>query len=110
MEGLLASFNSATNGLPYNPNGPTGPTLDGFPINWVGVMPVYDNVNNHFNQYQAVFGDLSYWYFGERGSLRADVSNDIYFATDEVGVRFLERFDTQLMADQSCAVLQLSAS
>jgi len=31
-------------------------------------------------------------------------------ATDEVGIRFLERFDPELMSDQSNAVLQLSAS
>jgi len=42
--------------------------------------------------------------------MRADVSNDIYFATDEIGIRFLERFDPELMADQSNAVLQLTAS
>src|SRR5258705_2546162 len=41
--------------------------------------------------------------------VRVDVSNDIYFATDEVGIRFLERFDPELMADPSCAVLQLAA-
>lgn len=110
MEGLLCSYNSATNATPYIAQGPNGPTLDGFPIRWVGVMPVYDNASNHFNQYQAVFGDLSYWYLGERGSMRVDVSNDIYFATDEVGIRFLERFDPELMADQSNAVLQLSAT
>ena len=41
--------------------------------------------------------------------MRVDVSNDIYFATDEVGVRFLEPIDSELMADQSNAVLQLAA-
>ena len=110
METLLSTFNSATNATPYIAQGANGPTLDGFPIRWVGVLPVYDNANNHFSQYQVVFGDLTYWYLGERGSMRVDVSNDIYFATDEVGIRFLERFDPELMADQSNAVLQLSAS
>jgi HK97 family phage major capsid protein len=109
MEALLVSFNTSATVTPYIANGPNGPTLDGFPIRWVGVMPVYENVA-HLSQYQAVFGDLSYWYLGERGSMRVDVSNDIYFATDEVGVRFLERFDPELMADQSNAVLQLAAS
>jgi HK97 family phage major capsid protein len=109
MEALLVTFNSATNATPYIASGPNGPTLDGFPIRWVGVMPVFDSTV-HLNQYQAVFGDLSYWYLGERGSMRVDVSNDIYFATDEVGIRFLERFDPELMADQSNAVLQLAAS
>ena len=109
MEALLVTFNTSATVTPYIANGPGGPTLDGFPIRWVGVMPVYDTTV-HLNQYQAVFGDLSYWYLGERGSMRVDVSNDIYFATDEVGVRFLERFDPELMADASCSVLQLAAS
>jgi len=38
MEALLVSFNSATNATPYIASGPNGPTLDGFPIRWVGVM------------------------------------------------------------------------
>jgi len=42
--------------------------------------------------------------------MRVDVSNDIYFATEEVGVRFLDCLDPELMADPSCAVLQLAAS
>jgi hypothetical protein len=42
--------------------------------------------------------------------MRVDVSNDVYFASDEIAIRFLERFDPQLMADQSCALLQLAAS
>jgi HK97 family phage major capsid protein len=109
MEALLVTFNTSATVTPYMPSGPGGPTLDGFPIRWVGVLPVYDTTV-HINQYQAVFGDLSYWYLGERGSMRVDVSNEIYFATDEVGIRFLERFDPELMADQSCAVLQLAAS
>jgi HK97 family phage major capsid protein len=109
MEALLVTFNTSATVTPYIASGPNGPTLDGFPIRWVGVMPVYDTTV-HLNQYQVVFGDLSYWYLGERGSMRVDVSNDIYFATDEVGIRFLERFDPELMADQACAVLQLAAS
>jgi HK97 family phage major capsid protein len=109
MEALLVTYNTSTTVMPYKDSGPNGPTLDGFPIRWVGVLPIYDTTV-HLNQYQAVFGDLSYWYLGERGSMRVDVSNDIYFATDEVGIRFLERFDPELMADQSNAVLQLAAS
>jgi hypothetical protein len=39
-----------------------------------------------------------------------DVSNEVYFATDEIGVRFLERFVPKPMADDANAVLQLAAS
>lgn len=109
MEALLASFNGSTNGTVFvrQPDGRA--TLDGFPINWIGAMPVYDSTA-HVNQYQATFGDLSFWYFGERGQVRVDISNDIYFATDEIGVRFLERFVPKSMADTANAVLQLAAS
>jgi HK97 family phage major capsid protein len=109
MESFLAGFNNATNLTPYVANGPSGPRLDGFPIRWIGVMPIYDT-SAHVSQYQAYFGDQSYWYFGERSPIDVQVSRDVYFATDEVGIRALERFDIQLMADSATAVLQLAAS
>ena len=107
MEVLLSGFNNSTL-MPYRNEGGRA-TLDGFPINWVPVLPVYDS-SVHLSQYQATFGDLEYWYFGERGSVRVDVSNEVYFATDEIGVRFLERFVPKPMADDANAVLQLAAS
>jgi HK97 family phage major capsid protein len=109
MEGFLAGLNSATNLTPYVASGPNGPRLDGFPIRWIGVMPIYDTIA-HVNQYQVYFGDQSYWYFGERSSLDIQVSRDVYFTSDEVGIRALERFDIQLMADAATTVLQLAAS
>ena len=72
-------------------------------------MPIYDQ-SAHLSQYQVCFGDHSYWYFGERSGLDVQISRDVYFATDEVGIRALERFDIELMADQATAVLQLAAS
>ena len=109
MESFLAGLNNATNLTPYVANGPNGPRLDGFPIRWIGVMPIFDT-SAHVSQYQVYFGDQSYWYFGERNPLDVQVSRDVYFATDEVGIRALERFDIQLMADSATAVLQLAAS
>jgi HK97 family phage major capsid protein len=109
MEAHLASLNNQTNLSPYVPMGPNGPTLDGFPIRWVGVMPIYDTTA-HLNQYQVVFGDLSYWYFGLRNDLDVQSSRDVYFATDEIGIRALERFSVQLLANNAAAVLQLAAS
>jgi HK97 family phage major capsid protein len=109
MESFLAGLNNATNLTPYVANGQNGPTLDGFPVRWIGVMPIFDQVA-HNNQYQVYFGDQSYWYFGERTGLDIQASRDVYFATDEVGIRALERFDIQLMADNATAVLQLAAS
>jgi len=109
MENFLAGLNNSTNLTPYVPNGQNGPTFDGFPVRWIGVMPIFDT-SAHTNQYQVYFGDHSYWYFGERTGLDIQQSRDVYFATDEVGIRALERFDIQLMADNATAVLQLAAS
>jgi hypothetical protein len=53
---------------------------------------------------------LSYWYFGERSSVSMDVSREVFFATDELAVRALERFTVQLMASDAVAALQLAAS
>ena len=63
-------------------------------------MPVYDTAI-HLSQYQVAFGELSYWYFGLRKDVSVDVSRDVYFATDEIGMRALERFDCQLLADNA---------
>jgi len=37
MEAHLSSFNTSTY-VPYVASGPNGPTFEGFPIKWVGVM------------------------------------------------------------------------
>lgn len=108
MEVLLRSFNSAS----YAPfvtsfNGQS--SFEGFPVRWVGVLPVYDSVI-HVNQIQGSFGDLSYWYLGERSSLSVETSREVYFATDELAVRALERFTVAPMASDAMATLQLAAS
>jgi HK97 family phage major capsid protein len=108
MEGLLSGFNSGgTN--PYNPQGLGGPRLDGYLIRFVGNLLPF-STTAQVNKYPLVFGDLSYWYFGEVGSAEIAVSRDVYFATDEVAIRALERFDVHSMADTAMAVLQLAAS
>ncbi len=110
MEVLLNQLNANVNfDKPYVPMGPNGPTFDGFPVRWVGTMPVY-GTTAQINQYQIGFGDLSYWYFGERRGLDVQTSNEVFFATDEIGVRALERFDVQALNDNAFAVLQLAAS
>jgi len=108
MEALLRSFNVGSY-VPFvvGPNGQA--TFEGFPVRWVGVLPVYDS-NAHVSQVQGAFGDMSYWYFGERSSVSMDVSREVFFATDELAVRALERFTVQLMASDAVAALQLAAS
>lgn len=106
-ESFLSGMNTTTN-KPYIASGPNGPTFDGFPIRWIGVMPVYDTTA-HASQYQIYFGDMTYWFLGERGYPDIATSRDVFFATDEVAMRGLERFDWQLMADAAMAVLQLGS-
>lgn len=108
MEALLRSFNSATY-CPFvvGPNGQA--TFEGYPVRWVGVLPVYDSTA-HVSQVQGSFGDLSYWYLGERASLSVETSREVFFATDELAVRALERFTVALMANDAMSALQLAAS
>jgi HK97 family phage major capsid protein len=109
MEALFVSYNTSATVTPYLAMGPNGPTLDGFPIRWVPVLPVY-NTTAAANQYQALFGDMSYWYLGDRNQLTVDTSRDVYFATDEIGIRALERFDVEAMASKAIGVMKLAAS
>lgn len=106
FEGLLAGFNSSGN-KPYNPNAQiqgtgsqpfiVGPTLDGFPIRWVDVMPVF-STSDVVSTVHVLFGDLSFQYLGVRDGMRFDTSKEAGFTTDEILVRALERMTTGLMA------------
>jgi HK97 family phage major capsid protein len=110
MEALLVSFNTSATVTPYitASNGREA-TLDGFPVRWVGVMPIKDTAA-HVNQVQALFGAHSFWYLGERRMLQVETSREVYFATDEIGIRALERFDVEAMAIDAMGALALSAS
>ncbi len=90
MEALLRSFNSSTY-TPFVVGPDRSATFEGFPVRWVGVLPVYDTTA-HASQIQGAFGDLSYWYLGERSALSMEISREVFFATDELAVRALERF------------------
>jgi len=109
MEALLVSFNTSATVVPYQRKADGSATLDGFPIVWVPVMPVYQLAANA-SAYQVYFGDLSWWYFGERSILDVMTSRDVYFATDEIGIRALERFDIHQMGQASTGALQLAAA
>jgi HK97 family phage major capsid protein len=107
MEPLLRSFNKYPNFVIFtNENGK--PMFDGWPIRWIGVSAANDG-NAKAGQYAAFFGDLSYWYLGERGSVRVEVSKEVFFATDELAMRALERIDIEAMATDAMAALQLGA-
>jgi HK97 family phage major capsid protein len=110
MEALLSTYNTSATVTPYRPaHGSQPATLDGFPIRWCGVMQPY-KTTAAASTFLAFFGDLSYWYLGERLQPRIETSRDVYFATDEIGMRAVERIDVQAMAPDAMSALETAAS
>jgi HK97 family phage major capsid protein len=107
MEPLLRSFNKYPNFVVFtNENGK--PMFDGWPVRWIGVGATNDGTAQP-SAFAGYFGDLSYWFLGERGSVRVEVSKEVFFATDEIAMRALERIDVEAMAVDAMATLQLGA-
>ena len=110
MEALLVTFNTINQPLIYRPaQGGQPATLDGFPIRWTAVFQAYDTVAAA-GTYLAAFGELSYWYLGERMQPRVETSREVYFATDEIGLRAIERIDVQPLAPDAMTALQTAAA
>jgi HK97 family phage major capsid protein len=109
FEPLLRSFNKYPNFIVFETvNGK--PMLDGWPVRWIGVSQPYSATAVAPNAPLAFFGDLSYWYIGERGLPRVEVSREVFFATDELALRALERIDVEAMAIDAMATLMTAAS
>lgn len=108
FEQHLAGLNTAGD-RPYIAMGVQGASLDGFPIRWVDAMPAYSTSSNASKVF-ALFGDLSFQYLGVRQGVSLDVSKEVYFATDELGIRALERLTIGLMATGAVAGLETAAS
>lgn len=89
---------------PYLANGINGASLDGFPIRWVDVMPVWSNTDTSGLGF-GLFGDVSYQYLGVRKGLEIATSKEAGFTTDEILVRGLERFTIGKMAVGAVAVV-----
>jgi HK97 family phage major capsid protein len=110
FEALLVSFNTSATVQPYQRATSSSPaTLDGFPIVWVNVMPVY-TASVVVSTGYVLFGDASYQYLGLRNGIRFDTSREAGFTTDEILVRALERMTVGLMASKAVAVLLTDAS
>jgi HK97 family phage major capsid protein len=107
LESLLVTFNTIGAPQIYIParNGQAA-TLDGFPIRWIGVSAA-NTGNAQPNAFMAFFGDLSFWYLGERGTPRVEISREVFFQTDELAMRALERIDVEGMAIDAMAAMQL---
>jgi hypothetical protein len=58
----------------------------------------------------AVFGALSFWWLGEHGTPRMDTSEHVWFANDQLAVRFIEEIDFDYAASDATAALITAAS
>ncbi len=82
--------------------------LDGYPIVWTDVLTLYGTAATP-DLPLAVFGALSFWWFGEHGSPRLDTSIDVFFANDQLAVRFIEEIDFDYCASNATAALLTAA-
>ena len=109
FEPVLRGFNSYPSFIVYDTSNPGKPTFDGWPVRWVGVtQPMLTTAAA--SAFIAFFGDLSYWFLGERGAPRVEVSREVFFATDELAMRALERIDVEAMGIDAMAALQTAAA
>jgi len=83
--------------------------LDGYPIVWTDVMQPYDTAVAA-DKCIAVFGALSFWWMGEHGTPRIDTSEHVWFANDQLAVRFIEEIDFDYAAADATAALVTAAS
>jgi len=78
--------------------------LDGYPIVWTDVLEPYGTAAAA-SKTLALFGALNFWWFGEHGSPRIDTSEHVYFANDQLAVRFIEEIDFDYQAADAMAGL-----
>ena len=84
------------------------PTLLGYPVNFVNVLPGASA--SAAGSPLAVFGDLSQGcYFGERRGLNFRVLNELYANTDQVGVQCTQRSALKVANPEVLARLVISA-
>jgi HK97 family phage major capsid protein len=84
-------------------------TLDGYPIVWTDVLEPYGTAADA-DKPIAVFGALSFWWMGEHGTPRIDSSEHVFFANDQLAVRFIEEIDFDYMANDATATLLTAAA
>jgi len=108
-ETQLPTFKTAAETTVYQrlPDGTA--ILDGYPIVWTDVLQAF-STSAAADSPIAVFGALSFWWMGEHGSPRLDTSEHIYFANDQLAVRFIEEIDFDYAAADATAALITAAS
>ena len=83
--------------------------LDGYPIVWTDVLEPYGTTADA-SKPLAVFGALSFWWMGEHGTPRIDTCDHVYFANDQLAIRFIEEIDFDYAASDATAALLTAAS
>ncbi|HEY5911568.1 MAG TPA: phage major capsid protein [Verrucomicrobiae bacterium] len=83
--------------------------LDGYPIVWTDVLEPYGTAASP-DKPIAVFGALSFWWLGEHGNPRIDPSEHVWFANDQLAIRFIEEIDFDYAAVDATAALLTAAS
>src|SRR2546425_320156 len=108
-ETQLSSFKTTAEPTVYQRLPDGSAILDGYPIVWTDVLTPY-GTSAAADSPLAVFGALSFWWLGEHGSPRIDTSEHIWFANDQLAVRFIEEIDFDYAAVDATAALITAAS
>lgn len=108
-EARLPAFRTASDPNVYQrlPDGTA--VLDGYPVVWTDVLTPYGTAAAA-DAPLAVFGALSFWWMGEHGTPRIDTSEHVWFANDQLAVRFIEEIDFDYAAQDATAALLSAAS
>jgi len=83
--------------------------LDGYPVIWTDVLQTF-STSAVADSPLAVFGAMSFWWMGEHGHPRIDQSEHVYFANDQLAVRFIEEIDFDYAAVDATAAMLTAAS
>ena len=108
-ETRLPSFRTAAEPNVYQRLPDGSALLDGYPIVWTDVLTAYGTAAAADSPL-AVFGAMSFWWMGEHGSPRIDTSEHVWFANDQLAVRFIEEIDFDYAAVDATAALITAAS
>src|SRR6516165_9292472 len=79
-----------------------------YPIVWTDVLTPYGTAAAADSPL-AVFGAMSFWWMGEHGTPRIDTSEHVWFANDQLAVRFIEEIDFDYAAPDAVATLMTAA-
>jgi len=108
-ETRLPSFRTAAEPNVYQRLPDGAAILDGYPIVWTDVLEPYGAAVSA-DKPLAVFGALSFWWMGEHGHPRIDTSEHVWFANDQLAVRFIEEIDFDFAANDATAALLTAAA